>query len=254
MESRHFLIMTTQEKLSDYWQRWKIKKSNMRGFLANSECNHPNRVAQMATSGGMTLTLNKRDAVSSPFIGQVVTDLQYNIDFSLLPAYTRKFLQIDFSYLSGMDPLPEGQFLLTHQPIRPWLCLFLAENHGASNVGTLTATRYTYTASGWDFLDETVSDVDGASSLLLQFGGFVTTGSDRTGGFAEGSDDYKTELVLTASADAYSFTITEKRYPWNTWGSMSDDVATQFSDLLADINATGDYVATGSISLSFDFS
>lgn len=254
MESCDFLIMTSQQKLNTYWQICKTKKSNMQGFLANAESNHPNRVSQMSTSGTMSLILNRRAVTSSPFVGQVVSDLEYNIDFSLLPDYTRKFLAFDFSYLSDIFDLPIGQFILTHRPGIPWFCAFVSQNHDAVNVGTLKTSSYEWDGSAWVLDGEVTTNVNGTSFFYVEFGGYKTSDGSYPGGYAEGSDDYKSVLTLSVVAGLYSFTVIEKRYPWATWGSMSGDIAAQFADLLSVINASGDYAASGSISLAFNFS
>lgn len=207
----------------------------------------------MSTSGTMSLILNRRAVTPSPFVGQIVSDLEYNINFSLLPDYTRKFIDFDFSYLSDIFDLPIGQFILTHRPGVMWVCSFLATNHEPVTVGTLKTTSYEWDGSAWVLDDEVTTSVNGASFFYVEFGGYREPGGGLTGGYAEGSDDYKSTLTLSVAAGLYSFAVIEKRYPWDTWGSMSGDITAQFSDLLSDINASGGYAASGSISLSFDF-
>lgn len=260
--------MTTQEKALAYWLKIKQKKELIINQMRFGWANHPNRTSQMVPSGTMTINIDRRAKILSPTTGLTATDTEYSADFSLLPAYTRKFIPIPFksTFFTAPDPLP-GEFEMGHQPIAPWLMESRTMVFETSAVvGTVTQKNYEYTGSAWSLTSTTTSDLLADHAFNIDYsGGYITPEGFYSGGFSEDSEDYKVVISCQTSIDPLNgsnvLSANEKRWPWDDlWGAMNQDfieaksIVDKFNDFITAQNASATETWSGSLSLTYNFS
>jgi len=260
--------MTAQEKLTAFWNGWKVKKSLIEQKIHGSYFNHPNRTSAFSTSGSISLVRDQRITTSTPSIGAIARKWNLNADFSEIDPYSRFFVDVPMARIEALDAMPAGKFAMLQVPSRPWTMEWFALNPAESSnlIGTIVVTSYEYTSSGWVETDSMTYDVTGSSGFSIDYGGgyFVEEGFFFNGGFSEESEDYKLTIncfaswfdeAPTAEFPSPNINATSKRWPWDAaWGAITDGLADAFADFLADQNAANPGQWSGSLSLAYNFS
>lgn len=228
----------------EYWELIKTKKETRRALWDSYLANHPNRVELVEFSGTLTLTIDGRDFTGA---GLVATKYEWDLDFSLLPDFTRKFIQ-GYPWSSVFDPPVAGEFGLAHSRVAPWnMTTILNTIPAAVTIGTRVATTYTRPTTGdpWTAGSPVTIDIDATHQISFTLGG-----DPDSGGFTASTLGVINYLVNFDPATFFANLEIEILRDVNddTW----DAETTAFSDALTDFIDNGNTVNGGGYSGTTD--
>jgi hypothetical protein len=240
---------------SFYANNFESVKAAKKSFIDDYLNEYPHRLSSMRLTGGESFVEDQR---LQPRTADSLTTAKYNyeLDYSLLPVYTRAFHQrlpiIQF-------PSPDQnirEFSMVHNPNSFWRCIYDTNTNEALElppikIGSSTVTEYTRptTEDPWE---------EGGTYLFEDYysnwvpyiqpsGGYTWSG-----GRDEDNDENSLAIIIYGGGPAAYRPI--YRLPWeDPWENDSTVFSESFAEFIADQNLTWGGGWSGSTTATLEF-